>query len=85
MYQEHGDPGHPGSETARQHIHLEFYIWHNDPTGREFLDALVRAAKRGVEVRLLVDEVGSIELNASGAKGIARSLSSDSTLSASTL
>lgn len=52
-------------ETAKQHIHLEFYIWHDDATGRKFLDALVRAARRGVEVRLLVDEVGSVELNAS--------------------
>ena len=52
-------------ETAREHVHLEFYIWNDDATGRDFLDALIRAAKRGIEVRLLVDEIGSIEVKTS--------------------
>lgn len=46
-------------DHATHHIHLIYYIWEPDYTGKRLLDALVRAAKRGVEVRLLVDDVGS--------------------------
>ncbi len=52
-------------ESARSHLHLEFYIWRDDAVGREFMDALIRAAKRGVEVRLLADEIGSFEVKTS--------------------
>jgi cardiolipin synthase len=44
---------------ARHHIHVEFYIWQADATGERFLAALTEAAARGVEVRLLLDGVGS--------------------------
>ena len=43
---------------ARQHVHVEFFIFRHDRTGERVLDALIAAAKRGVEVRLLVDAVG---------------------------
>ncbi|MEW8624614.1 MAG: cardiolipin synthase [Candidatus Thiodiazotropha sp.] len=46
-------------DSASQHIHLDYYIWQADSTGQRILDALVRAADRGVEVRLLIDDVGS--------------------------
>lgn len=46
-------------DTAEKHIHLTYYTWESDNTGRRFCRALVRAAKRGVEVRLLLDDVGS--------------------------
>src|SRR5882724_5502326 len=46
-------------QQARQHLHLEFYTWEDDETGRRFLLALTEAAMRGVEVRLLLDGVGS--------------------------
>jgi len=38
---------------------LEAYIFENDPLGRQFIDALVDARKRGCAVRVLVDYVGS--------------------------
>jgi cardiolipin synthase A/B len=44
---------------ARHHVHLEFYIWHPDETGARFLVLLTEAARRGVNVRLLLDGVGS--------------------------
>ena len=47
-------------ETAREHVHVEFYIWRADRAGEMVRDALVRAARRGVEVRVLVDEIGSL-------------------------
>ncbi len=46
-------------DQAERHIHLIYYIWEPDFTGTRLRDALVRAAQRGVEVRLLVDDVGS--------------------------
>ena len=36
-----------------------FYIFDEDATGRAVAEALERAARRGVRVRLLVDSVGS--------------------------
>ena len=45
--------------AAKHHIHLEYYIWEPDETGTHFRDLLADAAKRGVEVRALVDAVGS--------------------------
>ena len=45
--------------TARDHIHLEFYIFQPDATGRKFLELLTGRAVQGIEVRLLLDAVGS--------------------------
>jgi cardiolipin synthase len=45
--------------NAQHHLHLQFYIWNRDKVGRGILDELVQAARRGVKVRLLLDEVGS--------------------------
>lgn len=44
---------------ARDHVHLLFYIWNDDETGRRFLAALQAAVARGVEVRVLYDDVGT--------------------------
>jgi cardiolipin synthase A/B len=46
-------------DQARRTIVLETYIFANDATGRAFRGALVRAARRAVEVRVLVDAFGS--------------------------
>ena len=46
-------------DGARHHIHLFYYIWEPDRTGVRLRAALTRAARRGVEVRLLLDDVGS--------------------------
>lgn len=52
-------------DRACDHVHIEFYIWRNDPRGREMLSHLVAAARRGVEVRVLLDRVGCIRLRRS--------------------
>ena len=44
---------------AQQSISLSTYIFKNDQTGKLFTNALVNAVKRGVEVRVLIDDVGS--------------------------
>ncbi len=46
-------------EAAAEHVHLLYYIYLNDRAGRAVAEALVRAAQRGVDCRLLVDSVGS--------------------------
>ncbi len=46
-------------EGATHHIHLEYYIWDPDRSGRRLLDALAARARDGVQVRLLLDAVGS--------------------------
>lgn len=44
---------------AQHHIHLEYYIFEAGAFGRQLRDALVARAGAGVEVRLLLDAVGS--------------------------
>ena len=46
-------------ESAQISISLVSYIFDNDASGREFADALGRAAKRGVAVRVLIDAAGT--------------------------
>jgi len=46
--------------SARKHVHLEYYIYAGDRTGTLIRDALVEALGRGVQVRLLMDGAGSL-------------------------
>lgn len=46
-------------DAARRNVHLLYYIFANDATGRRVADALARAVARGVVCRVLVDSVGS--------------------------
>jgi len=46
-------------EEARDHVHAQFFILDVDPIGKRFIHALVARAKAGVQVRLLLDAVGS--------------------------
>jgi len=46
-------------DAASHHIHLEYYIFEPDITGTRIRDALIRQAVRGIEVRLLLDRLGS--------------------------
>lgn len=43
---------------ARHHIHLETYIFDDDPLGRLIADALIQKAKEGIEIRVIYDDVG---------------------------
>src|SRR5262245_42330692 len=46
-------------DLARKHVHLLFYIFLADELGQRVSEALIRAAKRGVQCRVLMDAVGS--------------------------
>jgi cardiolipin synthase A/B len=43
---------------ARESVNLETYLYRDDEAGRQFADAMIAAARRGVQVRLLVDGWG---------------------------
>jgi putative cardiolipin synthase len=43
-------------EAAERSLDLQYYIFRGDETGRMLTDRLIRAANRGVRVRLLVDD-----------------------------
>lgn len=45
-------------EEAEVSLDVQYYIWHDDVSGVILLDALDRAAQRGVHVRLLLDDNG---------------------------
>ncbi len=49
-------------ENAKYHIHIEYYIYENDVTGKQVADLLIKKAKQGVEVRFLYDDFGSHRL-----------------------
>src|SRR5262245_8246805 len=49
--------------SAKHHVHMASFIFRNDDSGRQFIDALCKCARRKVEVRLLVDSVGSFSLS----------------------
>ena len=46
-------------QQAERSIDAQYYIMHNDLTGRLFAYQLLKAADRGVRVRLLLDDMGS--------------------------
>lgn len=58
-----GDQAYPAMiaaiDDAKETIGLQTYIFDNDPEGQKFVEALARAKKRGVEIRVLIDAIGS--------------------------
>lgn len=55
------------TEKAQKGIDLQYYIWNQDLTGRLLIDHLLKAADRGVRVRLLVDDMVLIDRDSGGA------------------
>ena len=49
-------------DAARRHVHICTYIWLADHNGLKLKDACIRAAKRGIDVRILADALGSMRL-----------------------
>lgn len=46
------------ARQAERTLDLQYYIWHGDLSGTILLDEVLRAAERGVKVRLLLDDNG---------------------------
>ncbi len=51
--------------TAEHHLHLLFYTFEPDATGRRFRDLLAERARSGIRVRLLLDAMGSFRTRSS--------------------
>lgn len=49
-------------DAAKHHVHMVYFIFEDDSTGKRVADALERAANRGVKVRVLADAAGSWSL-----------------------
>ncbi|MDO4487033.1 MAG: cardiolipin synthase [Bacillota bacterium] len=50
-------------ESAHETINVMFFIIKNDTVGRQFIEALTKKAREGVKVRLLMDSMGSRQIN----------------------
>lgn len=50
-------------DAAKDHVHVSFYIFSNDAQGNEMADKLIAAKKRGCDVRIMMDGVGSQLIN----------------------
>jgi len=46
--------------NAKHFVHIQYYIFRNDSTGRRLVDALAKKASEGLEVRLLIDGTGNV-------------------------
>lgn len=57
-------------ERAERSVSLVVYIFQADEVGRAFIEALSRAVARGVEVRVLLDDLGSGRLWGSPARAL---------------
>ena len=51
--------------NAKEHIHLEYYIFTEDTIGNEIVDILIAKSIAGLDVKLIVDDVGSFKLSRS--------------------
>ena len=46
-------------KSAKNHIHIEYYIFEDDDIGNEIANILAQKAQEGVEVRFIYDDFGS--------------------------
>jgi putative cardiolipin synthase len=48
------------SDAAQRSLDVQYFIWNKDLVGKVLLERLLRAADRGVRVRLLLDDLGTM-------------------------
>ncbi|EUJ30557.1 cardiolipin synthetase [Listeria floridensis FSL S10-1187] len=49
--------------AAKDHIHIQYYIYKSDEIGQEIREILIERAKAGVEIRFMYDDWGSAKLS----------------------
>ena len=52
------------ADAAQRSLDVRYYIWSDDTSGRALAEALLRAARRGVRVRVLLDDINTGGLDA---------------------
>ena len=45
-------------QSAKHHIHIEYYIFEQDETGNTIIELLITKAKEGVQVKFIYDDFG---------------------------
>jgi cardiolipin synthase C len=48
------------TDAAQRSLDVQYFIWNQDLTGRFVVERLLRAADRGVRVRMLIDDLGTM-------------------------
>ena len=61
-------------DAATDHVYFETYIWKGDEAGQRFVDALARAADRGVDVYAVWDQFGNLVVPRSFYRSIPESI-----------
>ncbi|MBP7536527.1 MAG: phospholipase D family protein [Ottowia sp.] len=51
------------ARQAERSLDVQYYLWHDDLTGRLLKDELMAAAERGVRVRMLIDDMNGLTLD----------------------
>lgn len=51
------------AQQAQRSIDVQYYLWHDDLTGRMLKDTLLQAAERGVRVRMLIDDMNGLGID----------------------
>lgn len=54
--------------NAKKHIHLDYYIFNSDEIGNKLIDLLISKAKENVDIRVIIDDVGSWHMKKSAIK-----------------
>ena len=52
------------ADAAQRSLDVQYFIWNKDLAGKVLLERLFRAADRGVRVRLLLDDLGTMPSDA---------------------
>jgi putative cardiolipin synthase len=52
------------ADAAQRSLDVQYFIWNNDMAGKVLLEHLFRAADRGVRVRMLLDDLGTMPTDA---------------------
>src|SRR5678816_4319225 len=52
------------ADAAQRSLDVQYFIWNKDLSGKVLLEHLFRAADRGVRVRLLLDDLGTMPTDA---------------------
>jgi cardiolipin synthase len=50
-------------ESAQKYIHIEYYIFRSDKIGKQIIRVLEKKAAEGIEVKMLYDAIGGINLS----------------------
>jgi putative cardiolipin synthase len=45
------------ADKAEETLDMQYFVWNADTSGELFLDRIIKAADRGVRVRILVDDI----------------------------